>query len=114
MFGIPQRSGGQSYRSRAKTAVKTYDIVALTYQEDKSKEQWLKLYDNTGSTELFSYPLKHHKATVTRVATGLNARHPYIATGDSNGMVQVHNATVYQRGRFVSGRIRTLLPISSR
>jgi hypothetical protein len=104
VLGIPQRGGGQTYRARSHTAVRTHDIVVLTHLDRTTKKQFLSMYNNVGE-KLYSHPLIHHKAVVTHVATSLNARDPFVATGDTNGVVQLHNSTMYQLGRYVAGRM---------
>ena len=104
VLGIPQRSGGQTYRARAHMAVSSYDIVALTHTDASTKEQYLSMYNKAGD-KLFSHPLNQHKAIVQHVATSLNARDPFVATGDEDGIVQLHNSTLYQLGRYLAGRM---------
>merc|ERR1711871_639195 len=65
----------------------------------------LIIYNDAGNV-LTTLELKMHgtDATVTNIALHLNSRDPIIVTGDNTGSVHIHNVTMYQFGRFVTGR----------
>ena len=122
VVGVPRRGGGASYRQqRHRKAVRGLDVIAVVLKRSKNIAKlsdhgydWLHgepgssvliIYNNVGHILTF-LELKSHgiDATVTTLALHLNTRDPIVVTGDDSGSIQVHNVTMYQFGRFVTGR----------
>ena len=123
VVGVPRRRGGASYhqRQRRSKAMQGLDVVAVIVKReavvDNSNDpaptlpggvpgsSILILYNDAGHV-LSTLELEQHglDATVHHVALHFNSRDPVIVTGDDTGSVQVHNVTMYQFGRFVTGR----------